>query len=207
MNGLLLQLAKLNMVRNIVVAFVVAIGSVAITWIANWKTQQNPVAPPASISAIAPAIAKPGPTSETSNQTSTKTSDDIYIPELIPGGDIYADKIAEHLYNNPRDQWGMEGFEVGQGDHFSFTVLVESEFGYRHYVQISEGKPNSHMYQFPYSCGCEAMTTPDLYRDVIYADPQRVAAKYANRLCRDCQKLQAVLDEKMADSSGSQQAE
>ena len=196
MNSLLLKFAKLNVVRNIAVAFVIALASTAITWVVNWKAQQNQAPPPAPIVAIAPAV--PMPVSSTINESAAD-----FIPKVIPAPEHYEELIEQYMRSNPSQ---VVNYFEGEEQVFLYSVPIETNSNYKHKIQLYK-EHRTHYYNFEFGCGCKTNMTPDSYRNVIYADPERIAAKYAAQLCRDCTKLQAVLDARKADSSDSQQAE
>jgi hypothetical protein len=83
------------------------------------------------------------------------------------------------------------------------SICVERGAQWQHSVCFSpDGKKRYHTYVFLYRCGHQALTTPDPYRDVMYAEPETVAKDYAKQLCPDCQSLQHYQD---AKAQGRQQ--
>ncbi len=194
MNRLLLQFAKLNVVRNIAVAFVIALASTLITWVVNWKAQQNQAPPPA---AVEPAIKSGEASIDTTVQPASEVKDADYISEVILAPESYDKLVADYVPPPDRTRAYINGVEIDLSKNFS--VPVDTDGSYRHLIMVRDDDRRHHIYFFNYGCGCEVQTSPDPYRDAIFAEPLRVAARYATKLCWDCKKLQALLDSKSTE--------
>ncbi len=206
MNRLLIQLLKLKVVRNVLVAFLIALGSIAITWIVNWKAQQAPE-PPEPTTAPTPAVTPkidlvltptattPVPAPKPVVHPALAYLEEGYVHMVIQANGIYDGKISEHMAANPG---------VGRS---AVAILVEEGYSFMHYVNVLHGKPAFHSYEFTNICGCWTKLSPDKNRDAIYAEPLKVSGMYRKQLCQACTDLQAAMKSKSTNPDNAEQHE
>jgi hypothetical protein len=115
--------------------------------------------------------------------------------QLIPTTQAIRDKISAHFsHAGMLEEFGLYDQLQATGFMTGNIVYVERGPTWEHAVAIMPQDRLHHMYFFSYACGHRASTTPDPYRELMYAQPQHVADKYAKLLCADCQSMRAHLN-------------
>ena len=187
------ELFKLHVIRNIAISVIIAAGVVAVIVIVLTSPRLHPPQQHPSPPAITPSPKQelpPALPEDPPSQVVPIAQSGFEWNTLIP-------PPAEMMEGIP-DEMPMiidsEGRRAVGGRGNVFTVVMTED--YTHSVCVMGKGKRMHTYQFKYACGCGAITTPDPYRDVIFAYPLKVAEKYKSELCKECKQLQKVLDEK-----------
>ncbi len=165
----------------------------------------SPNIPHPSAGRTAPAMSRAAydlilPTPEILAQLPPNTEPVIHVvPKSLKGAarDKYISDLISPLKNpSPWAKYNPDGIratmESPDGDVIEPcpSIAVERDKSWSHVVAFSsDGKHRYHVYGFKYACGHRVETTPDPYRDLMYADPAAVEREYAARLCPDCQSM------------------
>ncbi len=149
--------------------------------------------PPTQI--FAPDSVAPS-TADTASNTE-QTHYGVNGEKLIPITDEIRQKLSKFLVKSGvLDGFDLYDVQAASGHSMANVVSVEQGPTWEHAIAIMPKGRLLHMYTFEYACGHRASTTPDPYRDLMYADPQRVADRYAKLLCDDCRSMREHLDTK-----------
>ncbi len=197
--GWLIELAKLSVVRNLAVGAVIALGVVAVLYVAFAALKPVPPAPQPPV--IGPPQHQPGQPPEQPAEPVT--------PQPAPAGGFEWAKVI------PPPPGMMDSVKFPEPSVFgadgqpldSNTAVVEQNEDYKHWVSIMGPGKRMHMYQFRYGCGCPVMTTPDPYRDVVFAEPLKVAAEYKSTMCKACTELEEHLQSGATEDGNGEAAD
>jgi hypothetical protein len=220
------EFSRLATLRNLALAAIIALGCVGIVFAVAYYAgprQQVAVAPPP---ASQPATGKPAPPRYLGQHKLIPPTPEILAqlpPDTSPVVYLRPKNLKRDVHD-PMPQWAMQAMgETGPWAQYtdvrSFhedeqgnvvepcpSIWVERNKSWGHMVVFSaDGKHRYHMYVFKYACGHSADTTPDPYRDLMFANPAAAAKDYASKLCDSCQSLRDYKDAK-AQGGGAQGA-
>lgn len=185
------EIARLATLRNLALAVVIAAATCAIVYLVlveHW----HKVAPSAPlIAASHPAVDK-------------GSFYDLAGDKLIPPTEEVKRKVKEYLVQNGV----LEGFDLydiqaATGYSVSNVVYVERGAGWDHAVVIMPEDKYYHIYTMTFACGHTASTTPDPYRNLMFAEPDKVADCYRKQLCTDCESMRKHLDQQQPAPSSA----
>lgn len=170
------EIARLATLRNLLLAGIIAAGTCGIVVCVVLALRPNPSPPGPAKELLASAAALSG-------------------ERLIPTTAEVRGKLSAFLAQSGVPE-GFDLYDVQEAVGYSISNVTYVERGptWEHAIAIMPKGRLTHMYFFSYACGHRARTTPDPYRDVMYADPQHVADRYAAQLCPECQSMRRHLD-------------
>jgi hypothetical protein len=182
------EFARLAAWRNLLIAAIIALCVVGIVLAVAYFTGGMPK----QIGNTALGEAKAG---------KSQGNYDLAGDRLIPSTPEIHEKINKFLVDNGV----LEGFTLSDvqeatGYSVSNVVYVERGKGWDHAVAIMPEDKLYHIYTFTYSCGHTASVSPDPYRDLMFAEPEKIALEYAGKLCSDGTSMRQHLDAKPAAS-------